>query len=77
MKHLSAVQGRNAHSRFPTPSVLFCPCQGESCAMCPTNSGILSHQSQPIKGEKGEPGIGQKGELVSYVILKSGTVFSY
>lgn len=43
--------------------------------MCPTNGGILSAQNLQMKGGEGEPGIGQKGEQVSYVIPEWSCLF--
>lgn len=48
--------------------------QGESCSACDSvgqlpanlNSGALTQMLLQKKGEKGEPGIGQKGEQVSF-----------
>lgn len=71
MKHLSAT-GTEILG-LPSPSHLSCCalCQGESCGPCPvpadTPAGILN-----TKGEKGETGVGQKGEQVSLVITQVG-----
>lgn len=45
--------------------------QGEPCSVCPTLGELPAHlrgtvtQTLQQKGEKGEPGVGQKGEQVS------------
>lgn len=39
--------------------------QGEPCSACPTANLLPGVTIQTLKGEKGEAGIGQKGEQVS------------
>lgn len=39
--------------------------QGEPCLACPTANLLPGVTIQTLKGDKGEAGIGQKGEQVS------------